>query len=322
MSELIEMFKGFEFQFPWVLPALLLLPLIAWWMGRRGAIPAVPFPSLKLLKVPGVRPRRKAGFLHWSVILVPVALIIIAVARPRVPKGNLPDPSKGIDIILALDYSGSMKEKDFHLKGKQVSRSEALADVVEKFIAKRPNDRVGIIGFAKGPYLVSPLTLDHEWVVSALHQIVQSHGTAIGEAIVASVHFLRKASAERSKIIIVVSDGENTAGRKPLEVAPFAKKEGVRIYSIIVGPERLTGSKLTENEMLKVSKMTGGQLFQAGDTHALQSVYDMIDLLEKKRFVQKRYQSYEELHPWLTGLALAVLVGQVVVGRVLRRRIP
>ena len=321
MNELVEMFKGFEFQWPWVLPALLVLPLIAWLMGRRGPVPAVPFPSLKLLQVPGVKVRRKPGFLRWAVILLPVALLIFAAARPRVPKGNLPDPSKGIDIMLALDYSGSMTEKDFHLKGKMVSRTDALANVVETFVKKRPNDRIGIIGFEKGPYLVSPLTLDHEWVISALHQVLSGHGTAIGEAIVASVHFLRKASVDRSKIIIVVSDGENTKGRKPLEVAPFAKKEGVRIYSILIGPDRITGSKLNENEMLKVSKMTGGQLFQAGDTHALQGVYDMIDLLEKKRFVQKRYQSYEELHPWLTLAALAVMLGQIGA-QALRRRIP
>lgn len=322
MSDFTEMLRGFEFQWPWMLPALLLVPLAAWWLGRRGPIPAVPFPSLKLLRVPGVRPRRRPGLLRWAIILFPIALLIVALARPRVPKGNIPDPSKGIDIILALDYSGSMTEKDFHLKGKQVTRAEALADVVEKFIAKRPNDRLGIIGFAKGPYLVSPLTLDHEWVINALHQIVQSRGTAIGEAIVASVHFLRKASADRSKIIIIVSDGKNTAGRKPLECAPFAKKEGVRIYTIIIGPERLAGRELNEHEMLKVSKMTGGQLFQAGDTHALQSVYDMIDLLEKKRFVQKRYQTYQELHPWFIGAALALFVGQVLGSQVLRRRIP
>ncbi|MBI5384263.1 MAG: VWA domain-containing protein [Verrucomicrobia bacterium] len=321
MTFLLDLLRGFEFQHPPVLAGLLVLPLVAWWLGRRGPVPAVPFPSLKLLPVPGRRPRRLAGRLSLAVVLLSIALLIASMARPRVPKGNIPDPSKGIDIMLALDYSGSMTEKDFHLKGKRVSRAEALADVVEKFIAKRPSDRIGIIGFAKGPYLVSPLTLDHEWVVSALHQIVQSHGTAIGEAIVASVHFLRKASADRSKIIIIVSDGQNSAGRKPLEVAPFAKKEGVRIYSIIVGPERLTGSKLNAHDLLKVSKLTGGQLFQAGDTHALQSVYDMIDLLEKRRFVQKRYQSYHELHPWLTLAALGVVLGQIAAQAV-RRRIP
>jgi Ca-activated chloride channel homolog len=320
MSHLLEQCRGFEFMYPWVLPALLLLPIIAWWLGRAGPIPSVPFSSLKTLKALGPVPRRRLGRLRWALVLLPVALIIVALARPRLPKGEVPDPSKGIDIILALDYSGSMTEKDFHLKGKRVTRAEALAHVVENFVAKRKNDRIGIIGFTKGPYLVSPLTLDHEWVVAALHNVVQGHGTAIGEAIVASVHFLRKAS-DRSKIIIIVSDGINSAGRKPFETAPFAKKEGVRIYAIIIGPERLTGSRLNENEMLKVSKMTGGQLFQAGDTHALQSVYDMIDLLEKKRFVQRRYQTYHELFPWVTLAALALLAGQFL-GQQFRRRIP
>jgi Ca-activated chloride channel homolog len=320
MSRLLEQFRGLEFMNPWVLLALLVLPVMAWWLGRRGPIPSVPFSSLRTLKALGSIARRRRGRLRWALVLLPVALLVVAAARPRLPKGDLPDPSKGIDIILALDYSGSMTEKDFHLNGKRVSRSEALANVVERFIRKRPNDRLGIIGFAKGPYLVSPLTLDHEWVVAALHNIVQGHGTCIGEAIVASVHFLRKAS-DRSKIIIIVSDGINSVGRKPLEVAPFAKKEGVRVYTILVGPERLTGSQLTDNEMTKVSRMTGGQIFQAGDTQALQSVYDMIDLLEKKRIVQRRFQTYQELFPWLTGLGLAVLAAQML-GQQWRRRIP
>jgi Ca-activated chloride channel family protein len=320
MSPLPEQLKGFEFMYPWALAALVLLPLAAWWMGRRGPIPSVPFPSLKTLQALGPVPRRRPGWLRWVFVLLPIALIILAAARPRLPKGDVPDPSKGIDIILGLDYSGSMTERDFHLQGRRVTRAEALAHVVEKFIAKRPNDRIGIIGFAKGPYLVSPLTLDHEWVLAALHNVVQSRGTAIGEAIVASVHFLRKAS-DRSKVIILVSDGNNSAGRKPLEVAPFARKEGVRIYTIIIGPERLTGWSLNENEMLKVSRMTGGQLFQATDTHALQSVYDMIDLLEKKRMVQRRYQTYQELFPWLVMLA-SVLTMALVLAPAQGRRIP
>jgi Ca-activated chloride channel homolog len=320
MTSLTDTLKGFEFMYPWALTGLVLLPLAAWWLGRARPVPSVPFSSLKLLRALGPRARRRPGGWRWALILLPIALMVVAAARPRLPKGELPDPSKGIDIMLGLDYSGSMTERDFHLQGRRVTRAEALAHVVENFIAKRVNDRIGIIGFSKSPYLVSPLTLDHEWVLAALHNIVQSRGTAIGEAIVASVHFLRKAS-DRSKIIILVSDGVNSAGRKPLEVAPFARKEGVRIYSIIVGPERLTGSRLTENEMLKVCKMTGGQLFQANDTHALQRVYDMIDLLEKKRLVQRRYQSYQELFAWLVAAATGVLAAPLLA-QAARRRIP
>lgn len=321
MSHILESLKGLQFVCPWVLSALVLVPVVAWWLGRRGTVPSVPFPSLRLLRAAGITPRRQPGRWRWALILLPVALLIVALARPRVPKGEVPDPSKGIDIMLAVDYSSSMTARDFHLEGRTVTRAKALASVVEKFIAKRKHDRLGIIGFARGPYLVSPLTLDHEWVVAALHNIVQGRGTAIGEAIVASVHFLKRAS-DRSKIVIVVTDGENSSGRKPMDVAPFAKREGVRIYSILIGPERLSGWSLNEHELLKVSKMTGGQFFQAGDTHALESVYDMIDLLEKKELVQKRYQSYAELHPWFSGLALAVWLGQVLLAQVLRRRIP
>jgi Ca-activated chloride channel family protein len=281
----------------------------------------VPFPSLKALQSLGVPLRRTRGRWRWAFLLFPLALLIVAIARPRVPKGEIPDPRRGIDIMLALDFSSSMRERDYHLEGKRVTRKEALIHVVKNFIAGREHDRLGIVAFARGPWLVSPLTLDHEWALAAFKETETSRGTAIGEGVMTATWFLKK-SSDRTKIIIVVSDGENSAGRKPAEVIPYVKKEQVRVYSVLIGPQKLLGRQLMDHDMFELSKATGGQFFQASDTHSLESVYQMIDLLEKKEFVQKRHQTYRELFPFLAAAALVLVLGQVTTRDLLRRRIP
>jgi Ca-activated chloride channel family protein len=223
--------------------------------------------------------------------------------------------------MLALDFSSSMRERDYHLEGRRITRKEALIHVVKQFIGSRVHDRLGIVAFARGPWLVSPLTLDHEWALAAFKETETSRGTAIGEGVMTATWFLKK-SSDRTKIIILVSDGENSSGRKPAEVIPYVKKEQVRVYSVIIGPQKLFGRQLMEHDMFELSKATGGQFFQASDTHSLESVYQMIDLLEKKEFVQKRHQTYRELFPYLAAMALVTVLGQVTVRDVLRRRIP
>ncbi len=313
--------RDFQFMHPWVLVALIVLPVLAWWLGRLGRVPSVPFPSLAPLKKLGVPLRRQRGLPRWVFTLLALALIIVALARPRVPKGEVPDPSKGIDIMLALDFSSSMRERDYHLEGKRVTRKEALIHVAKNFIEKRKNDRLGIVAYAKGPWLVSPLTPDHDWALQAFKQTESSRGTAIGEGILAATYFLKK-SSDRTKIIINVTDGENSAGRQPYEVIPAVKKEGVKVYTILIGPQKLYGERLMDSDLMQMSKETHGRLFQASDTKALQSVYDMIDLLEKKDLLQKRHQTFRELFPWLVAAALAVVLLEVLLRDVLKRRIP
>jgi len=319
----VEGFNWRELQFsePWVLLGLLLLPMLAWWLGRRARVPSVPFPSLRPFRDLGVPLRRQRGRARWLLPLLALALLILALARPRVPKGDIPDPRRGIDIMLALDFSSSMRERDYHLEGKRVTRKEALIHVVHNFIAKRQYDRLGILAFARGPWLVSPLTLDHDWALEAFRQTESSRGTAIGDALVAATYFLKK-SSDRTKIIILVTDGDNSAGPKPPEAIPVVKREGVKVYSILIGPQTLHGSQLMDHDLMKVSKATGGQLFQASDTRALEAVYDLIDLLEKKEYVQKRYQTFRELFPYLAAAALGLVLLEVLAREVLRRRIP
>ena len=321
MTSLPESWQGFEFAYPWLLIALLLLPVVAWWLGRTGPLPSVTVPSLRLLRGLGTTPRRHRGRWRWTTLLLALGLLIVALARPRVSRGDLPDPTKGIDIMLTLDYSRSMAEQDFHLAGQRTSRRAALLHVVDDFVKKRPTDRVGIVCFARSPFLVSPLTLDHEWAMNSLRETDYSTGTAIGEGLAAAWQFIKK-NSERSKVIILVTDGQNMQGRQPLQIAPFILRDQIRLYSIIIGPEIVTPTAAANHELHKASRMTGGQFFQARDTETLQKIYELIDQLEKKALLQKRFVTWRELFPWFAGAALLLLLADGAWRDLIRRHIP
>ncbi len=312
---------GFEFQYPWVLALLLGLVPLLWWLGRRGPLPAISVPTLRGVSHLGSIPRKHSGRARFFFLLLPLVLLLAALARPRVPRGDLPDPSKGIDIMLTLDYSRSMAETDFRLKGRRVARKDALVSVTEDFIAGRPNDRIGIVCFARTPWLVSPLTLDHAWVRSALREAEMATGTGIGWAMQASANFLKKAS-DRSKVIILITDGDNSAGPRPIEIAPLAVNDRIKIYSILIGPEMVTPSAAVNHELNRVARMTGGQFFQANDSRALQGIYNLIDQLEKRELIQKRFVSWRELFPWFAGAGLGLWLVALLAGEVAKRRIP
>lgn len=316
-----EPFADFEFAYPWALLSLLLLPLIAWWIGKRGQLPSVTVPSLSALRGLGRAPRRHYGMWRLALPLVVLALMCLAMARPRLPRGDLPDPTKGIDIMLTLDYSRSMAEEDFHYQRRRISRREALIKVVEDFVRGRPNDRVGIVCFARSPFLVSPLTLDHEWALNSLKETDYSTGTAIGEGLAASDQFLKRHST-RSKVIILVTDGQNMVGRPPLQVAPLLLRDGIRLYSILIGPEIVTPTAAARHELNRASRLTGGQFFQARDTLALKKVYDLIDQLEKKALTEKQFVAWRELFPWLVAAGLGLLMGDFTLNSAWRRRVP
>ncbi len=310
-----------EFLHPWVLLGLALIPWLAWRLGQRGTLPSLRVPSIAGIASLARVPRRHPGRWRNAWILVPLGLLIVAAARPRMPRGDTPDPSKGIDIMLCLDFSRSMAEEDFRLQGKRVSRRKALETVTIQFVEGRPNDRIGIVCFARSPFLVSPLTLDHKWALNALRETDLATGTGIGWALLASVNFLKKDS-DRSKVIILVTDGENSAGPRASEVIPAAVQGGIKVYSVLIGPEVVPPSAAAGHDLNRSSRVTGGQFFQATDSRALGGIYNLIDQLEKRELIQKRYVSWRELYGWPAGVASGLLALGLLVVEILRRRSP
>ena len=202
------------FAHPHLLWLLLALPAIAFLRSRRGRRAAVRYASIATARAVGRSSRATLGQLLPYLRMPAVALLIVALARPQVAHASSKIETSGVDMMLALDVSGSMQALDLSLDGQRADRLSVVKSVVSKFIAARPNDRMGIVAFAGHPYLVSPLTLDHDWLDKSLSRVEigsGEDGTAIGSALAASVNRLRKSDA-KSKIVVLLTDGMNNSG--------------------------------------------------------------------------------------------------------------
>jgi Ca-activated chloride channel family protein len=271
--------------------------------------------------------------------LLSLGLLILAVARPQLGNSTTEIEASGIDILLAVDVSGSMEALDFTLKGKAANRLDVVKSVMHTFIDERPNDRIGLLAFSGRPYMVSPLTLDHDWLLQRLDSLsiglVAEDGTAIGSAIGSGLNRLRDRDA-KSRIMILLTDGMNNAGTvAPLVAAEAAETLGIKIYTIGAGTrgeapmpvqdqfgrKRLMRVKVDiDDETLgQVAEMTGGRYFRATDTKSLEQVYQEINTMETTIRSIKKFENYRELYFWFVFAALFCLGIEIVVGR---KRLP
>ncbi len=331
----------FRFANPHYLWLLALLPLLLIWRGRRGPAPAIEYPSLALLREVARRTRSRLGNILGGLPLLALALLIVAVARPQQGESNATVHASGVDIMLLLDVSGSMQSLDFKLENLPASRVDVVKSVVRRFIEARPNDRIGLTIFAGLPYLMSPVTLDHSWLLGNLDRVRIGDiedGTAIGSALAAGLNRLRNQTA-KSKIIILMTDGQNNAGQiTPITAAEAARALGVKVYTIGIGVRgeapfpvidafgrrRIVMEKVDvdEDTLQRIATVTGARFYRATDTESLNHIYDEIDKLEKTAFTVHSYEQWQELFVWPVLGALAVL-GLSLLGQfTLRRRIP
>ena len=331
-----------RFADPWALWLLATLPLLAWLRGRVGPTPAVVFPSADLVREAAreVAPSHP-GRLRGALRLGALGLLILALARPQQGLGTADVEASGIDIVLAIDVSGSMAALDFQSEGKPGSRLDAVKKVVEDFVAGRPNDRLGLVAFAGRPYLVSPLTLDHDWLVRGLERLrigLVEDGTAIGSGIASSVNRLRDRRA-KSRVVILLTDGVNNSGKvSPLTAADAARALGVRVYTIGAGTRGeapmpivdrsgrqrivMTPVDVDEETLQKVAETTGAKFFRATDTDSLRRIYEEIDQLEKTTETMKHFEEYRELFPWVILGALSLLCLEALRAASTRRGLP
>jgi Ca-activated chloride channel family protein len=322
----------------WLMLALLPLALLA----ARGPRPALAYPSAELLRrVARVAPAARASRLRRGLRLLALALVVLALARPQQGLGAADVETSGIDIVLAIDVSGSMQALDFRLAGQQASRLDVVKSVVEEFIAGRPSDRLAIVAFAGRAYLVSPLTLDHDWLVSNLERLrigMVEDGTAIGSGIAAGVNRLRDQAA-KSKVVILLTDGVNNAGKvSPVTAAEAARALGVKVYAIAAGthgeaPMPVTDRfgrqrvvmapvEVDEATLTQVAETTGGRFFRATDSDSLRRIYEEIDRLERTTATMKRFEEYRELFFWPLAGALLILGLEIALAEGRARRLP
>jgi len=327
---------------PYFLLFLLLLPVLAWLKGKVGFQPAFLYSSVQLVRgITGIT-RSRAGSFLLNLRWLALALFIIALARPQLGEGETKITASGIDIVIAIDLSGSMSSEDFQLQGQRVNRLMIAKDVLQKFIAKRPNDRIGLVAFATDAYIAAPLTLDHDFLLQNLDRLeIAAPGkdqTAIGSALAAALNRLRELKS-KSKIVILMTDGQNNAGKvPPLTAAEAAETLKVKVYTIGVGTRGLApipyidafGRKgykqqpvdIDEETLTQIAKRTGGKYYRADKTETLRSIYDEIDRLEKTEIEVKKYQRYREMFPWVALPGLVVLLLEVILNHTVWRKLP
>jgi len=329
-----------SFRDPLFLLLLLVLPPVIYFYLKQGR-GSLRYSSVKNLKnfPPSwrIRLRPLLLFLYCAA----TALFVIALARPQKGIEETKITTEGIDIILTVDVSGSMRAEDFTLKGKYVNRLEAVKEAVRNFISERVGDRIGLVLFAGRPYTQCPLTLDYGILLNLLEKAkigMIEDGTAIGSALATSVNRL-KDSTSKSKVIILLSDGANNAGSiDPLTAATLAKTYGIKVYTIGAGTRgqarypvkdffgnkvyRPVSIPIDEETLKQIAQITGGSYFRATDTKLLFSIYNMIDRLEKTTAEVTVYVDYNELFPYFLFPGLILLILNVGLNNTLLRKLP
>src|SRR6266436_355472 len=223
---------------PWLLLFLLAIPLLAYLRGKRGPAAALTFSSTATLRAIGKQSAARVGKLLRALIFATLAIFVVALARPQLGKSLTQVEASGIDIMLVLDVSGSMLTKDFTIGGEQATRLDAVREVTRKFIEGRPNDRIGMIAFGTRPYVVSPMTLDHDWLLQNLERVrigLVEGNTAIGSGMAAGGNRLND-KGSKSRAIVLLTDGDNNAGKiSPQTAAEALKALHIKFYAIGIG---------------------------------------------------------------------------------------
>lgn len=330
------------FGHPYFLLLLLLLPLVAWLKGRRGEPPAFVYSSVQLVRgILNITPAKSGGFLS-ALRWLALALLILALAQPRLTKSETKVSASGVDIVVALDMSGSMISEDFEVRGGRVNRFNMARAVLKQFIDKRPNDRLGLVVFASQAYIATPLTLDHDFLLQNLDRLeigaIDENRTAIGSALSTAINRLRDLKA-KSKIVILMTDGQNNSGKiAPLTAAEAAEALKVKVYTIGVGMRgmapmpvyfggRRVGQQMEpvdidEDTLQKIAERTGGKYYRADNTERFQAIYAEIDKLEKTEKEIKKFALHRELFAWIITPGLTLVLLEILLRHTAWRRLP
>jgi Ca-activated chloride channel family protein len=331
----------FFLQDPWWL-LLMLCAVVAAWVSKTALRDAFGHGCGFLLAA--VRPTVRVRFarLLWAATICAMILLAFAAARPRASREHTRVKTQAVDIVMALDVSGSMRAEDFTAGAQRINRLAAAKKVVEEFVKARASDRISLLAFAGKAYSVSPLTTDRGWVIDQLRRmeigIVKEDGTAVGSAIATALNRLKNATA-KTKLIILLTDGRNNTGSiAPEKAADIAKSMGVKIYTVGAGTKGLApypvedvfGRKmyqqiqadLDEKSLSAIAQTTGGMYFYAGDMQRLRDVYAQIDKLETTPIEEEGYAEYRELFVWFALAALVLLMIESVLAATYLRVVP
>ena len=320
---------------PWWLLALLLLPLLAWLRGRRGA-PVYVVPYAAAWHRPSLIPasRWPAGLAGCGLVL-----LIFALARPQQVEDKREVKQQGYDLMLAIDLSGSMYAEDYERNGERINRLQAIKPVIQAFIHQRTSDRIGLVVFAGRAYTLAPLTFDHDWLERQMEQLkinMIEDGTAIGDGLGIALTRLEQAGREegnkrKGAFIVLLTDGANNRGvLSPEQATEIARARGVPIYTMGAGRDGLVpmpvfddnGNKigyrraladLDEDALRRISDATGGKFFRVADSDTIDKSFAAIDRAQKIEFQAKSYLLTTELFAWFAAPgAILLFLGALV----------
>jgi Ca-activated chloride channel homolog len=350
MNSLRQLLEGFRFAQPWVLCALVLVPLLWLWLGKRRDAAAIGYSSLRLFQGLGKRHGGREGWFSHLLMSASLVFLIMALARPQSGQSFTKVRASGIDILLVLDVSSSMLAEDFSIGNQRTNRITAVKAVTKDFIEDRKNDRMGIIAFGGKPFLVSPMTLDHDWLLKNLQERVQISfeidGTAIGSAISSAANRLKDRES-KSRIIVLLTDGTNNAGPlQPTTAAEAAEALDIRIYTIGAGTRGIAPFpqfnrngqqrrdmfgkpmygrvqvEFDEETLKEIASMTGGKYFRATNTDSLEAIYDEINRLEKTEAEVDQYEQFDEWFMYLLAPGSILALLHLLLRYTLWRRLP
>jgi Ca-activated chloride channel family protein len=351
-----------HFESPWAFLLLLLIPLFLWLRRFRPGISSLRFSSIKNAQKAGKSFRQRLAPLTLVLHLLAVTCLIIALARPQTGREKIRDISKGIAIEMVVDRSGSMAA-EMEYKGRNMNRLEVVKQVFKDFVlgddrdlSGRPNDLIGMISFARYPDTICPLTLAHGTLPQFLKSVKlvqrrEEDGTNIGDALALAAARLKTADETlakqskgikktykiKSKVVIVLSDGENNCGKRdPLQAAELAKKWGIRVYTIAIGGgEAVTsiqtpfgvykipvGYKIDTSALKLVAEKTGGFFRKADDAESLREIYGEIDKMEKSEIESVRFVDYRESFQPFALAAVLLIVCSIILNNTIFRKIP
>jgi Ca-activated chloride channel family protein len=322
-------FGNYTFHDPLWLLALLVLPLLVWVRGRRGA-PVLVVPYAAAWHRPSLIPtsRWPAGLAGTGLVL-----LVIALARPQIVEDKREVKQQGYDLMLAIDLSGSMLAEDYERGGERINRLQAIKPVIQAFINQRTNDRIGMVVFAGRAYTLAPLTFDHEWLARQVGRLkigLIEDGTAIGDGLGVALTRLEQAGREqggrrKGAFVVLMTDGANNRGLlTPDQATSLAKARGIPVYTIGAGRDGLVpmpvfddnGNKigyrrviadLDEGQLRAMADATGGKFFRAFDVDTAKKAFAAIDAAQKIEFQARSYLLTTELVPWFAVPGAALL---------------
>ena len=323
------------FQHPWILLLLLLVPALVWLRhARRRQAPLTFSDGAALLDLPR-SPWLALRRLPPALFAAGLVGLVLAAARPQTGMSESRVETEGVDIVLVVDTSTSMRADDFSTAMQRMDRLDAAKSVLAQFIRARPDDRMGIVAFAAMPYTIAPLTTDHAWLLLQMDRLqtgMLEDATAIGDAIASGVNRLRDSRA-KTKLVILLTDGIHNAGRlAPQDAAQAAAALGIKVYTIGAGSDRPRGGgifglmqgggEIDEATLKKIAEITKARYFRATDLKSLEETYKQIDEMEKTKIELDQYTRYEEKFAPFLILGLLCLAFETLLGFTRLGRLP